>query len=129
MQNIDWFHGLTSPPLSPPDWVFAPVWAILYIMLGLSFLIFIKDGLTKSKKIALVFFIIQLFLNFSWSPVFFGMRNIFSALLILIFMWFFTLITLSLFLKHSKPAGTLLIPYFIWLMFALYLNFGYFLLN
>ena len=136
MQNIDWFHSLISPPLTPPDWIFAPIWTMLYIMLLFSFFIFIKEGFTKVKKnskklqkIALVFFFTQLFLNLSWSSVFFGMKNIFSALIILFFIWLFTLIASILFFKFSKLAGVLLIPYLIWLTLALYLNLGYFVIN
>ena len=126
---MDWFHSLNSPFLAPPDWVFTPVWIILYAMLAVSFFLFIRGGLNKGKKIALLFFFMQLLLNFSWVCAFFGMQNILFALIILMFMWLFTLITLILFVIYSKAAALLLVPYFIWISFAFYLNFGYLVLN
>ncbi len=129
MKNMEWFHSLKSPFLAPPDWIFMPVWLILYFMIAVSFFLFIKGGMTKGKKIALVFFFIQLLLNFSWAGVFFGMQNILLALIILALIWFFTLLTLISFAIHSRIAALLLVPYFIWLSFAFYLNFGYFVLN
>ncbi len=129
MKNMDWFHSLNSPFLAPPDRVFTPVWIVLYITIALSFFLYIRGGMTKGKKSGLIFFFLQLLLNFAWMPVFFGMRNILSALIILMFMWFFTLITVIFFAVYSRMASLILVPYFIWLSFALYLNFGYFVLN
>ncbi len=129
MKNMDWFHSLNKPFLTSPDWIFTPVWIILYAMLAVSFILFIRGGMTKGKKIGLTFFFLQLLLNFSWTWVFFGMQNILAALFILAFMWLFTLITIIFFVIYSKKAALLLVPYFIWISFAFYLNFGYFVLN
>lgn len=133
MKNMDWYHSLNSPFLAPPEWVFAPVWTILYISLGISLFIFLKNcyknGFTNGRKIAIVFFSTQLVLNFSWSSVFFAMQNIFWALVVLFFIWLFTLISIIMFFFYSTKAALMLIPYFIWICFAFYLNFGYFVLN
>lgn len=129
MQNIDWYNGLNKPFLNPPDWIFLPVWTILYIMIIISFVFFIKGKYSRAKLLPLIFFTIQMFLNIIWSGIFFGMENIGAALIVLIFMWIFILLTVITFYKHSKTASILLIPYFIWGSFALYLNFSFYILN
>ena len=129
MKNMEWFDSLNKPFLSPPDWLFAPVWTILYILIAISFLLFIKGGMTKEKRLPLAFFIIQMLLNFAWSPVFFRLENIGGALAIIIFMWLFILLTIIFFFKQSKLASILLVPYLVWVSFAFYLNLSYFVLN
>ena len=129
MENLNWFNSLNKPFLSPPDWLFTPVWIILYITIAVSFLLFLKSSSQKNKKIGLIFFFTQLLLNFIWSPIFFNLQNILGALIIIFFMWLFILLTIITFIKHSKIAGILLIPYLIWVSFAFYLNFGFYVLN
>ena len=126
---MNWFHTLKKPVFSPPDWVFAPVWTILYVMIFLSIVFFLKTGGIKQKIIPLFFFIFQLLLNFSWSGVFFGMQKIGFALCIIVLLWVSLLITILLFYKHSKVSAWLLVPYFLWVCFATYLNFEYWRLN
>ena len=129
MQNMNWFHSLKKPTFAPPDWIFTPVWTILYIMIFLSLVFFLKTGGTKHKIIPISFFIFQLILNFSWSGVFFGMQKIDLALIIIALLWITLLITIITFYKHSKLAAWLLVPYFLWVCFATYLNFEYWRLN
>ena len=129
MQNTEWFDSLNKPFLAPPDWLFTPVWIVLYIMITASFFIFISGGMTKEKHVPLIFFLTQLALNFAWAPVFFGMKNITGAFIIIIFMYIFLILTIITFFKHSKTAPLLLIPYLLWISFAAYLNFGYLVLN
>lgn len=126
---MNWFENLNKPFLSPPDWVFTPVWIILYTMMGISLFLFLQGGMSKNKIIPLLFFIIQLGLNILWSPLFFYMQNIFGALICITFLWIFILLTIITFYKHSKAASLLLIPYLIWVSFAFYLNFGFYVLN
>lgn len=129
MKNMNWFHSLKKPELAPPDWIFTPVWTVLYVMIFLALVFFLKTGGIKYKKVPIVFFIIQLLLNFSWSSVFFGLQKIDLALLIIILLWISLLITIFMFYKHSKFAAWLLVPYFLWVSFATYLNFEYWRLN
>lgn len=129
MKNMMWFDSLNKPFLNPPDWVFAPVWTILYVMILLSLILFLKGGWSKDKKLPLIFFIIQMLLNFAWTPAFFWGQNILLALVIIFFMWIFIMLTVITFFKHSKLASILLIPYLIWVSFAFYLNFSYYVLN
>lgn len=129
INNTDWFDSLNKPFLNPPDWIFTPVWIILYILIAISFLLFLKGGITRGKRLPLTFFLIQLALNFAWPVVFFGMQNIILAFVILVFMYLFLLLTIITFFKHSKLASLLLIPYLFWLSFAGYLNFSFLVLN
>ena len=126
---MQWYNSLNKPFLNPPSEIFFPVWTILYILIFASLIIFIKDGINKEKIFPLILFIIQMFLNFSWSAVFFGMQNILAGFIIIILMCFFILLTIISFYRHSKLASILLIPYFLWVSFALYLNFEYLRLN
>ncbi|MBQ8634995.1 tryptophan-rich sensory protein [bacterium] len=129
MQNLDWFNTLNKPFLAPPDWLFTPVWIVLYIMIAASFFLFLSGGIKKEKHMPLIFFLAQLALNFAWSPIFFGMQNILGAFIIIVFLYIFLILTIITFFKHSKMASLLLIPYLIWISFAAYLNFGYLVLN
>lgn len=125
-----WYRGLNKPFFSPPNWLFAPVWTILYLMMGISAYLVWEKGLKKKKvKEALSFFALQLLLNFSWSFVFFGLRQPFSAFLNIITLWLAILITILKFNKISKPAGYLLIPYILWVSFASLLNLAIVILN
>lgn len=129
MQNMEWYHSLNQPAIHPPDWVFAPVWSVLYIMMFLSLFLFLESDKTADKSAPLALFVIQLLLNLSWSPVFFGIKNIEAALIILIMLWIFIAVVIVMFYKHSKISAILLIPYFLWTTFALYLNWQIFRLN
>lgn len=129
MPNFDWFLSLNKPKFSPPDWIFAPVWGVLYVMIFLSFVFFVRSGNLGRKILPIAFFIGQLVLNLCWSPVFFGMKNIELAFLIIVLLWVCILGTIWTFYSHSKTAALLLVPYFIWVSFALYLNYGYLKLN
>ena len=129
MQNITWFDSLNKPFLNPPEWIFTPVWIVLYIMIAASFFIFLRGGITQEKRLPLTFFLIQLGLNFAWSPIFFGLKNILLAFIIIIFMYIFLLLTIFSFFKHSKVASILLIPYLLWISFAAYLNVSFLVLN
>ena len=129
MQNIDWYNSLNKPFLTPPDWIFTPVWIVLYILIISSFLLFIKDGITKEKRVPLTFFLIQLLLNFSWPFIFFGLQNLLGGFIIIVLMCIFLWLTIITFFKCSKLASFLLLPYLLWISFAIYLNFSYLVLN
>lgn len=129
MRNINWYHNLNKPEINPPDWIFAPVWTILYCMIFLSLFVFLSKGNIQQKTEPLTIFTIQLILNFIWSPVFFGMKKIGFALIINILLWISIILLIISFWHFSKIAGILLIPYFIWASFALYLNFMIWKLN
>ena len=128
MFNSIWYENLTRPVLSPPKWLFAPVWGILYLTIFISFILyFLKKD--KNKRKGCIYFSIQIILNFLWTPAFFGMKNILLALIIIILLDIFLILTIKNFYPTSKIASLLLIPYLIWTIFATYLNFSYFILN
>ena len=129
MKNMNWFHSLKKPEFAPPDWIFGPVWSVLYVMIFLSLIFFLRTGGLRYKILPITFFIIQLLLNFSWSYVFFNLQRIDWALIIIALLWITLLITIIMFYKYSKIAAWLLVPYFLWVSFASYLNFDYWRLN
>lgn len=125
-----WYKGLNKPFFSPPNYVFGPVWTLLYFLMGVSlFLIWEKGFKNKHAKEGRTYFIIQLILNFFWSAIFFWLHAPFAALIEIIFMWGAILFTILKFYKVSKPAAYLLIPYLAWVSFATLLNASIVLLN
>lgn len=128
--NMDIYSSIVRPPLSPPSWVFPVVWSILYFLMGVSlYLVWNSDASENERQRAFLLFIIQLFLNFIWSPIFFNKQWFLFAFVVLVFLWVVTLLMIISFYKISKPAGLLQIPYLLWLTFAGYLNFAIYLLN
>lgn len=125
-----WYAFLQKPDFVPPNWLFAPVWTILFLLMGISAaLIWQKGFKNKNVKTALIIFGIQLVLNTLWSFLFFGIRNPFYAFLEIIILWFAILLTIVSFYKISRPAVYLLIPYILWVSFAAFLNFSIWQLN
>lgn len=126
-----WYPTLTKPIFNPPNWLFAPVWTILYIMIGVA------GGLVWSKlesnqeivKKAFGFFVIQLALNALWSYLFFGLHNPLLAFVEIILLWLIIFETFNQFKKIDKTAAYLLIPYLVWVSFAMVLNFSIWWLN
>ena len=128
MKNLDWFHTLNKPVFAPPDWIFAPIWIALYILMFVSIL-FILRSHSKNKIIPITLFTAQLALNLIWSPVFFGNMDIRGGLVIVISLLLVLILTIISFYKISKVAGLLLVPYLIWVIFATLLNYQYYILN
>lgn len=125
-----WYAALNKPSFNPPNWLFGPVWTVLYLMMGISLFIVWKEDLkNKVVKSAFTVFMIQLFLNTIWSIVFFGMQSLSGGLIIIILLWIMILITILKFMKISRVAGILLIPYLLWVSFATFLNFSILKLN
>ena len=124
------YQQLNQPPLSPPGWVFPVVWTILYLLMGYaSFRIYTSGKESLHVRGALTAYAIQLFINFLWSPVFFGLGWLLAAFFILVALWIFIFITSNHFSQLDKIAGTLLLPYLLWVTFAGYLNFAFVMLN
>ena len=118
-----------QPPLSPPAWVFPVVWTILYIMMGISAARVSLTTPSEARSLGLNLFITQLIVNFFWSPVFFNAQAYAFALLWLILLWILVLGMILSFRKADPVAAVLQIPYLLWLTFALYLNYGIWMLN
>ncbi|AWG25085.1 TspO/MBR family protein [Flavobacterium kingsejongi] len=126
-----WYPTLNKPSFNPPNWIFAPVWTVLYIMMGIAAgLVWHQKYLYPSAvKKALWVFGIQLFLNALWSILFFGKNDPLLALVDIIFLLLFILLTISYFYKIRPIAGYLLIPYLLWVSFATALNASIWWLN
>ncbi|HMS64143.1 MAG TPA: tryptophan-rich sensory protein [Ignavibacteria bacterium] len=127
---LPWYGPLNKPSISPPNWVFAPVWATLYLLMGISMFLIWKEGLkNKYVKETFILFIIQLVFNTAWTIVFFGAHSIAGGLLVIAILLILILLCIKKFMKISKPAAILLIPYLLWSAFAFTLNYFIFKLN
>lgn len=123
-----WYASLIKPSFSPPNWVFAPVWTTLFILMGLSLYLVWSRGL-KKVKLEITIFGVQLILNIIWSVLFFGLRSPLYAFVEIIVLWLAILIIIIKFYKVSKNAAYLLIPYILWVSIASLLNYYILILN
>jgi translocator protein len=125
-----WYQSLDKPSWNPPNWVFGPVWTTLYVLMGIAlYLVWRSKASEKQKRWAITFWGIQLFLNFLWSFLFFGQEQILGALLEIIILWLFILLTIFAFARINKGAAWLLVPYICWVSFAAILNYTIWDLN
>jgi len=114
-----WYESLNRTPINPPDWLFAPMWTTLYLLMGVSLYLILGK---KNNKIGLTLFYIQLGLNALWSVLFFGLKSITAGVIEIVFLWFFVLFTIIEFRQLDKRAAYLLIPYIAWVTIATILN-------
>lgn len=125
-----WYRTLAKPSWNPPNAVFAPVWTVLYILMGIAlYLVWKSNTSMEAKKPALMFWAGQLVLNAIWSFLFFSQHAIGLALVEIVLLWLFILITIFLFARISNVAAWLLVPYISWVSFAAILNFTIWQLN
>ncbi len=125
-----WYMTLAKPFFSPPNWIFGPVWTILYIMMGISlYLVWNKKGSGNLKQYAYKLFFIQLVLNFFWSIIFFGFHSPIFALFEILLLWIAIFLTIRVFNLISINAAKLLYPYLAWVTFASFLNLSIVFLN
>ncbi len=124
------YQTLNLPPLSPPGWIFAVIWPILYIAMGIAaYWVYSSRGQPVLRKRALALYTIQLLLNILWSPIFFGLMAFGGAAILLGALIIAVVLTMLSFVRIKPCAAWLLLPYLCWLLFAGYLNIGVFLLN
>jgi translocator protein len=148
-----WYYLLKKPPFSPPSWLFAPVWVILFLLMGISlYLAWSKNfeadvsGNEAQKKAwnpisaklwsgswreenAILIFALQLILNILWPIMFFGLKSPGLALVEILMLWFAIFYTIVNFYRISRPAAYLLLPYILWVSFAAFLNFSIWWIN
>lgn len=124
-----WYAGLVKPSFNPPNYLFGPVWTILYILMGISLFLIWKQPPSPQRKKAITIYLIQFALNLAWSFIFFNQHQIFLAFLEIVAMWICILLTIIAFSKFSKLAAWLLVPYISWVSFAAFLNYHIWLLN
>ena len=124
-----WYESLVKPSWNPPNAIFAPVWSVLYILIGIAaWLVWRRSGFSVAAA-ALSIFIVQLFLNTLWLYLFFGLHRPDMAFFDIVALWVSILIVMVLFWREDRYAGALLLPYLAWVSFALYLNFTLWQLN
>ncbi len=121
-----WYSELVKPDLNPPNWIFAPVWTTLYILMGTSFFLIWQKG---KHYLETSVFSAQIILNTTWSIFFFGFQRLDVAFINIVLLWLMIVLTMILFFRISKIAMYLLIPYILWVSFAGYLNFTIWILN
>ena len=125
-----WYALANKPWFNPPNWVFAPVWTLLYILMGIAFYLVWNAKTEKSlKQIAMLFFVLQLVLNFFWSVIFFKAQQPGWAFAEIMAMWVMILLTIIWFGKISSTAAWLMVPYICWVSFATVLNYAIWKLN
>lgn len=118
-----WYATLTKPFFAPPNWLFGPVWTILYTLIGISaYLIWRRQKFGQPARPFWQAFFTQLVLNALWSPIFFGLQNPLLALFVILPMWYFILQTIVQAFKLSRWSAYLLAPYLLWVSFATLLN-------
>jgi benzodiazapine receptor len=124
-----WYQELARPSWNPPDWVFGPVWTILYTLMAVAaWLVWRRAGFVRNPW-PLVWFCLQLFLNVLWSAVFFGLRSPGEGMAMLVALWLAILVTTTQFWRVRAVAGVLMLPYLAWAAFAGVLNFAIWRMN
>lgn len=124
----NWYVTLEKPDFTPPGWIFAPIWVIMYFLMGISlYLLWISK--TKDNRKAFTVFAVQLILNASWSFLFFGLKSPLYGLIDILFLLAAVILTILFLYKISVLATALLFPYLVWVVFATVLNYNILLLN
>jgi tryptophan-rich sensory protein len=125
-----WYATLKKPSFQPPNWLFAPAWTLLFLLMGIALYLIWNKGLPFAQvRTAVIFFAIQLALNILWSVLFFGAKLPLAGLIEIALLWVAILLTILRFWPLSRPAGILLLPYILWVSFATALNAAIVLLN
>lgn len=125
-----WYAALNKPPITPPNWFFAPIWTSLYFLMGIALYFVWNKGLgAKGSKLAITLFFIQLFLNFLWSFIFFGEKSLLFGAIEIVFLWYFILATTIEFRDIDRRAGYIMFPYLSWTTLATVLNISILWIN
>lgn len=124
-----WYQMLQKPFFSPPNWLFGPVWTVLYLMMGVAFSLILNKNQDKNRSKAIKLFLIQLIFNVLWSFAFFGLHSPLLGFLVIVVLWAMILFTMRVFLRINKTAGWLFVPYLLWVSFAMILNLAVVILN
>lgn len=124
-----WYAALEKPIFSPPNWLFGPVWTLLYVFMGISLYLVWTHPTKQDKTKAFIAFGAQLVLNALWSIVFFGLQSPIGGLAAIVGLLVAIVVTIYFFWRISKPASYLLVPYLLWVSFATVLNGAIIALN
>jgi translocator protein len=127
MQSVaEWYPTLNKPSWTPPNWLFAPVWTVLYIMMAVAAWLVWRKG---NSGAAMLLFFAQLLLNIAWSILFFGARSPLLGLIDIVLMWLAIAATIFAFAMRSRLAAFLMVPYLCWVSLATALNVSIYMLN
>jgi benzodiazapine receptor len=125
-----WYPTLVKPCFNPPNWIFAPAWTLLYLLMGVAlYIVWQRSSTAEGVRAATVLFFVQLVLNAAWSLIFFGLQSPFWAFVEIVLLWGSILATIALFWRISHVASLLLVPYVLWVTFATVLTFAIWRLN
>jgi tryptophan-rich sensory protein len=117
-----WYEALAKPGFTPPNWLFGPVWTLLYVLMAFAVWRAGSRGHAAARHFAIALFVVQLALNAIWSPVFFGLEAPLTALFVIVTLDIFVAATLIAFWRLDRPAGIMLVPYLAWVCYATALN-------
>ncbi len=125
-----WYAALEKPSFTPPNWLFAPAWITLYVLMAVAaFLVWRQGFAREGVRCALIVFLVQLVLNALWSVVFFGLHSPLYGMVVILALWVAILVTIIKFFRLSVAAGSLMLPYILWVSFASALNIAIWVLN
>lgn len=120
----DWYRQLDKPKWRPPDWLFAPVWTVLYTLIAFSGWLVWRQAGFVGAALPLTIYAAQLFLNAAWTPIFFGLHRVGLALAEILMLWASIIVTIILFYLVNSAAAFILMPYLAWVTFASVLTFS-----
>ncbi|AKH98237.1 TspO/MBR family protein [Halanaeroarchaeum sulfurireducens] len=127
-----WYPTLTRPAIAPPDWIFAPVWTVLFALMGVAvWLVWRKASGERAHaaRLALALFAGHFVVNIAWSAVYFGLQSLRGGLVVIVVLWALIVATIGAFARVDRRAGLLLVPYLAWVSFAAYLNYAFWAVN
>jgi len=126
-----WYDSLVRPAVAPPNWVFGPVWTTLFALMGVALWLVWQQANEKSSavRVAILVFVVHFAFNLGWSAAFFGMREIGLGLSVIVVLWALIAATMWAFARVDRRAALLLVPYLLWVSFAAYLNYRFWVLN
>lgn len=130
-QGLVWYDTLQRPTLAPPNWLFGPVWTTLFALLGVALWLIWRqvDSSPRVARLAFGVFVAHFFFNLGWSAVFFGMQEIGWGLVVIGLLWLLIIAMMWAFYRVDTRAALLLVPYLLWVSFAAYLNYRFWVLN
>ncbi len=126
-----WYDALQRPALAPPNWVFGPVWTTLFALIGIALWLVWRQAASSPREVRLAFgvFVGHFAFNLGWSAVFFGMQEISWGLVVIGALWVSIIATMVTFYRVDRRAAVLLVPYLLWVSFAAFLNYQFWVLN
>ncbi len=128
-QIATWYPSIQKPSFNPPNYLFGPVWTVLYLLMAIALFLYITQDTFRPKLTGYIWFFIQLILNAMWSVVFFGYHQLSAAFAVILLLLLFIVLTIVYFFRITKPGSIMLVPYALWVSFAAVLNFSIMRLN